>query len=109
MKINSLPSSNGPDDKEPRSFLQAMNCQMKTDKSFFGISNCLPVPTLWAEDYDVDDLFHDSGEELEFMQGFVHGDAELTLSSSHEHDSILWMSWPVSLAHVPYTSAAYRW
>ena len=41
-----------------------------------------------AEDY-VNDLFHDPGEELEFMQGFVRGDAELTLSSSDEHDSTL--------------------
>jgi len=41
-----------------------------------------------AEDY-VDDLFHDPGEESEFTQGSVCGDAELTLSSSDEHDSIL--------------------
>ena len=46
------------------------------------------MPTVSAEDY-VDDLFHGPGEESEFMQGSVRGDAELTLSFSDEHDSIL--------------------
>ena len=69
---------------------------MKTDERCFENSNCLPVPiTVSAED-DVDDLFRDPGEDSEFMQGSVRGDTELTRSSSHEHDSILWMSWPLS-------------
>ena len=60
-----------------------MNRQMKTGRGSFGNSGCFPVPiTLSA-----DDLFHDPSEESELMQGSVGGDAELTLSSSHEHDS----------------------
>ena len=83
MKINSPPPSNGPDDKELKAFLKAMNRQMKTGRGSFGNSGCFPVPiTLSA-----DDLFHDPSEESELMQGSVGGDAELTLSSSHEHDS----------------------
>ena len=85
MKINSPPPSNGPDDKELKAFLKAMNRQMKTGKSSPGNSGRFPVPiTLSA-----DDLFHDPGEESEFMQGSVGGDAELTLSSSHEAGSIV--------------------
>ena len=58
-----------------------MNRHMKTDERSFGNSNCLPVPiTVSAKDY-VDDSFHDPGEESELMQGSVHGDAELMLSS----------------------------
>ena len=88
MKINSPPPSKGPDGKELKAFLKAVNRQLKTDKSSFGDSDCLPVPTtVSAEDY-VDDLFRDPGEDLKFKQGSVRGDAELTLSSSDEHDSI---------------------
>jgi len=62
---------------------------MKADKSSFENSSCLPVPlTLSAEDY-ADDLFNSPGEASEPMQGSVCGDAELTLSSSDERDSIL--------------------
>ena len=82
--------------QELMTFLKAMNRQTKTDESSFGNSNCLPVLiTMSAEDY-VHDLFRDPGEDSQFTQGFVHGDVELTRSSSHEHDSILWMSWPLS-------------
>jgi len=62
---------------------------VETDKSSFGNSDCLPVPiTMSAKDY-VDDLFHDPWQEPKFMKGIVRGDAELTLSCSDEHDSIL--------------------
>ena len=87
MKINSPPPSKGPDGKELKAFLKAMDRQMKTDESSFGNPDRLPVPTaVSAEDY-VDDLFRDPGEDSKFMQGSVRGDAELTLLSS-EHDSI---------------------
>ena len=85
----------GPDDKELRAFLQAMNRQMKTDERSFGNSNCLPVPiTVSAKDH-VDDSFHDPGEESESMQGSVHGDAQgmLNLRFRLVMDMILWMSW----------------
>ena len=66
MKINSPPPSNGQDDKELKAFLNAMNRQMKTNKSSSGY---FPVPiTLSA-----DDLFHDPGEGSEFMQGLLVG------------------------------------
>ena len=88
IKINSPPPSKSPDGKELKAFLKAMNRQMKTDESSFGDSDRLPVPTtVSAEDY-VGDLFRDPGEDLKFMQGSVRGDAELTLLSSDEHDSI---------------------
>ena len=88
MKINSPPPSKGPDGKELKAFLKAMNRQMKTDESSFGDSDRLPVPTtVSAEDY-VGDLFRDPGEGSKFMQGSVRGDAELTLLSSDGHNSI---------------------
>ena len=89
MKINSPPPFNGPDDKELKPFLRVMNRQMKTGKGSFGNSGCFPVPITLS----TDDLFHDPGEDSEFMQGFVRGDTELTLSFSHERDSIV--SWPL--------------
>ena len=78
----------GPDDKELKVFLRAMNRQMKTDERSFGNSNCLPVPIIVSAKDHVDDSFHDPSEDTEFMQGSVHGDAELTLSSGDGHDSI---------------------
>ena len=92
----------GPDDKELKAFLEAMNCQMKTDERSFGNSNCLPVPiTVSAKDY-VDDLFHDPAEKSEYMQGSVREDAEFTLPSSHEHDSISYVLavFPQPTSHV---------
>ena len=62
---------------------------MKTDKSALKNSNYAPVPiTLSVEDH-ADDLFNDPSEELEFMQGSVRGDTELTVLSSDEDDSML--------------------
>ena len=76
LTINSLSSSksssSGLDDKELRPFLQAMNRQRKTDKSFFRNSNCLSVPTVSAEDH-INNLFHDSGKESDLMQGSFVG------------------------------------
>lgn len=76
MNINS-PPPHRPNDKEPKAFLMAMNRQMKTEKSLFRNSNCLPVPITVSAGDIVDDLFHNPGEESEFMQGSTRGDAEL--------------------------------
>ena len=78
----------GPDDKELKAFLQAMNCQMKTDERSYGNSNCLSVPIAVSAKDHVDDSFHDPGEDSEFMQESVHGEAELTLSSGDGHDFV---------------------
>jgi len=102
MKIKSPPTFSGPDNKELKAFLKATNHQMKTDNISFRNSNCLPMPiTMSAKDY-VDDLFHHPGEEPKFMKGIVRGDAELTLSSSDEHDSIfdVLVAFPQLTSHI---------
>ena len=86
-----------------------MNCQMKTDERSYGNSNCLPVPIAVSAKDHVDDSFHDPSEDSEFMQGSVHEDAKLMLSSGDGHGSIMDVLAAFPPAHVPYSSAAYRW
>jgi len=94
--------------KELNTLLKAINSEMKTDKSSSKKSNCFPLPiTLSAEDY-ADDSFNNPGEESEPMQGSVRGDAELTLSSSDEDDSMLDVlaAFPQSTSHIRQQSNA---
>ncbi|KIJ96270.1 hypothetical protein K443DRAFT_682428 [Laccaria amethystina LaAM-08-1] len=61
---------------------KAIICPMKTDRSSFKNSNCLPVPVMLM-------TCSATLARSKSMQGSVRGDAELTLSPSNEGDSML--------------------